>query len=111
MLKQWAYLRAIAHGDAGAARRVVWWELVKDRRAEAKELMERIAYYESVAESYQEVIDRGVASTGTPYNASVLNGKGRFLGWGVEEQNKKRKELAALQEIPTYREWCALVRK
>ena len=111
MLEQWAYLRAIKHGDAGAARRVVWWQLVRKRRAEVHELMERIAYQERVAASYQEAIDRGIATTGTPYTASVLKEKQRYLGFAVEEQAAKRKAMAALSAIPTYREWCAMVRK
>jgi len=101
------------NADAAAARRIVWWNLVRNRRTEVKALMERIAWQESVAESYQKAIDRGVASTGTPYSASVLKGKREYITTAVEERNTNRKELAALQAtpIPTYREWREMVGK
>jgi hypothetical protein len=73
--------------------------------------MEFLAYRESAVESYQAAIDRGVASTGTPYSASALNAKRSDLARAIKWRDETRSELAALQAIPTYREWRAMVRK
>jgi hypothetical protein len=41
----------------------------------------------------------------------VLNGKKRGRDSALGEAKTKRKELAALVAIPSYRAWCAMVRK
>jgi hypothetical protein len=114
MLSQWARIRAIRHGDAVTARRIVWHELVTQRRHEVADLEQAIGRYETSAESYRQAIERGaVKRTGVRYTTSVLKAKHRQLAWANEWADKKRGELAALlqnQPIPTYREWCAMVR-
>jgi len=108
MLESWAYLRVTENRDAVAARRLAWWYFVREARSRAQELLERIAYRQSVADSYQADIDRGVATTGKPYSAYTLNEKQRQRDLALAEHDNKRKELAALA-IPSYRDWCAMV--